>query len=230
MGLVKKLKKTIKKTTSRIVKSAAAVVKAPTSVIKDVAQGDFSGATKDFGRGVGGLANFSTLGVLESGTARKALRSKTLNFVTLGSAKEVDKVGRGFRDLQKTGQADKSFYQSGLSLAGKGAVIMAAPSLYAAGKSAVTGVKAGTVVKGAVVAGYLSKGNVSGALQKAGVPGDVAALASDLNKAPSGGGGPYWNSDSDGDGYSDGGTETEQSVSPMFLAIGSLAALYLIKK
>jgi len=127
MGLkkfVKKAKSNVKRTVKKTGKSIGAVVKAPGQIIKAVAEGDGSQALKEVGKGLGGIVNTTTLNAGSSGFVQKQLRSDSLNRWTLGTTKELSKFSKGFTDLQVKGEADKSFYQSGLSLAAK---IVAAP-------------------------------------------------------------------------------------------------------
>ena len=117
MGLGKKLKKAVKKV-SRSVETA---VKAPVKTLEKVAKGDFDDAVKELGKGVGGSLNAATFGAFGSGDVQKLFRNDVLNTLTFNTGKELANYGKGLNELQKTGEADKRFWQSTLALGAKAA-------------------------------------------------------------------------------------------------------------
>lgn len=156
MGIGKKLKKAVKKVT----RSVETVVKAPVKVVGELAQGDFSGAVKEVGRGVGGAANVATGGLYGSGDAQKLLNNDIVNTLTFNTGKELAYVGQGFNDLQKKGEADDRFYQSGLSLGAKAGAGFAIAGTSAGLSGTLTAKNFGTAQ---VVKSLAGSGDIAGA-------------------------------------------------------------------
>lgn len=212
MGLLKKITKSVSKVGKAVNKAAISA----TNVVVKTAQGDVSGAVKEGGKLYGSamrLGPTNPYGVFESKKVNQALNNQVVRKLTFDSSREFSNTQKGFRDLSRSGQADKTFYQGVSSLGVKGAV-----GAFAVSKAALT--KANYLTTQAVVTGVKNKD--ASAIASAFGADEVAAFLPGA-KAPRG---PA----SVGDSYSDSASYSSGSTQIAYLGVILVAGYFIFKK